>query len=151
MLNEQISKAAEIKVVYKTKVKASDRPVITCSQNAVEVLRPFYEDYMELKEAFHVIYLNRANRVIAVIRISEGSTTATTVDAKHIMQPAILLNATGMILCHNHPSGNLKPSEADNHLTKTMKDICKMFDIQLLDHVILTPESFYSYADEAEI
>lgn len=151
MLNEQISKAAEIKVVYKTKVAASDRPRITCSQNAVDVLRPFYEDYMELKEAFHVIYLNRANRVIAVIRISEGSATATTVDPKHVMQPAILLNATGMILCHNHPSGNLKPSEADNHLTSTMKSICKMFDIQLLDHIILTLESFYSYADEAEI
>lgn len=151
MTPDSISKAAEIKILYKTKVKAADRPKLTGSYEAAQIFRPFFDDYMEYKEAFHVAYLTRENRVLAVIRVSEGGLSSTVVDARQVMQPAILLNAGCMILAHNHPSGNLKPSDADRNLTNKIREAAKLFDIELLDHIILTADSHYSFADDALI
>jgi DNA repair protein RadC len=148
---EQANNIPTIKVTFSHKVKMSEQPKITNSTIAANLFRPFYEDYMEYKEAFHVMYLNRANKVIGIQRTSEGGSTSCVVDVKQVLQPAIMANAAGIILCHNHPSGNLDPSSADIAITAQVKEAAKMFDITILDHIILTSESHTSFADEARL
>lgn len=92
--------------------------------------------------------LNRANKVLGVFEVSTGSTTATVADPKIIFAAAIKANASGIIIAHNHPSGNLSPSQQDIDLTRKVKDGGKILEVQLLDHVIITTESYYSFADE---
>lgn len=141
---------AEVELTYKSNVKASDRPKIVSSKDAVDIFQNcFNQNTIELNEEFWVMYLNRANRVIAVMHLSKGGTTGTVVDAKFIICGLVKLNASSVILCHNHPSGNTKPSAADLRLTKNISEACKLIDCQALDHVIITPENtFYSFADE---
>jgi len=142
---------AEVKLTYTTKVKASDREKITSSEKACQIFRPFFSDIMEYKEAFFVMYLNRANKVLGVIKISEGGCSGTVADGKIIFQGGLLANAQAMILCHNHPSGALIPSEADLKLTSKIVEFGKMIDLPILDHIILTEESYYSFADNNKI
>lgn len=144
-------KVSEVQITYKTKVKPSERPAITTSNDAVKILRPFFEQDMEYKELFYALYMNRANKVLGVVKISEGGTTSTVVDVKMIAQPAIMMHASAAIICHNHPSGNLKPSDADFKLTKTVKEALNLFEIKLLDSIILTSESHTSFADEGNV
>ena len=102
-------------------------------------------------EEFWVLLLNRGNKIIKKVMISEGGIAGTVADPKRIFKTAIENNASSMILCHNHPSGNLKPSEADIKLTKKLKDAGTMLDISVLDHIIIGEEKFYSFADEGLI
>jgi len=148
-----MNKVAEIELTYKTKVNASERETIYGSKNCAAIFKSIeaYEKNMELKEVFYTMYLNRQNKVLAVMKISEGGVTSTVVEVKHVIKPAIDLNATSIILCHNHPSGNLTPSESDKVLTNTIKQAVKLFDIQLLDHIIITEESHFSFADDGLI
>jgi DNA repair protein RadC len=146
-----MEKVAEVQLTYKTKVKPSERAKIQSSVSAVDILRPFYGDDIEYIEKMYVIYLNRANKVLGVNLLSTGGTSGTYCDPKLIFQGAILANASAIILSHNHPSGALKPSEADIQLTKKVKQGCGLFDMALLDHVIVTPEHYYSFADEGII
>jgi DNA repair protein RadC len=147
--NEGLSKAAEIEVVYKSTVKASERPVIKTSSDAVKILRFHWEEgKMELLEQFKVLFLNRANKVLCIYNVSSGGITSTVVDSRLIFGTALKINATAMILCHNHPSGNLKPSKADEELTHKIKEAGKFLDITILDHVIITSEGHLSFADE---
>lgn len=146
-----MEKVAEVQLTYKTKVKPSERVQVKSSINAVDILRPFYGDDIEYIEKMYVIYLNRANKVLGVNLLSTGGTSGTFCDPKMIFQGAILANASAIILSHNHPSGTLNPSEADINLTKKVKQGCELFDMSLLDHVILTPEYYYSFADEGLI
>ena len=99
-------------------------------------------------EQFKVLLLNRANKVLGIFEVSSGGSTGTVADPKLIFAAAIKANACGIILAHNHPSGNLQPSQADIDLTKRMKEGGRLLEIQVLDHIIVTTEGYYSFADE---
>jgi DNA repair protein RadC len=144
-------KVAEVKVVYTTLVKNSDRQKVVSSETAFQILKPFYEEFIDYKELSFVILLNRSNRVIGVNKISEGGFSGTIVDAKMVFQVALLTGASGLILSHNHPSGALKPSESDIRMTKQIREFGKMVDLPILDHLIMTSEGYYSFADEGMI
>lgn len=140
---------AEIQLSYKSNVKPSLRPKITSSRDAHEVLKRVWNDsIIELCEQFKVIFTNRANKVLGVFEVSTGGIAGTVADPKLIFAAALKAGATGLILSHNHPSGNLTPSHADIELTKKIKEGGRLLEIQLLDHIIITSENYYSFADE---
>jgi DNA repair protein RadC len=141
---------AEVELVYRTKVKPADRIKITGSKDLVNCFYQYFEDSIEHVESFYLLLLNRANKVIGIKQISLGGVAGTVADPKVIFQTALKANASGIIVAHNHPSGNTQPSQADIQLTQRLKDAGKLLEIQLLDHVILTSErsSYYSFADE---
>ena len=119
---------------------------ITHSRDAFVFFHSMMED---LKfETFWILLLNRANKIIKPIQISEGGITGTIADPKKIFKIALENSATGIILCHNHPSGNIQPSEADKKLTKKLINAGNFLDIVILDHVIVGEESYFSFADE---
>lgn len=124
----------------------NDLPAITCSRDAYEILGPLLEDLTH--EEFHILLLNRANVVVRRLTISKGGISGTVVDARLIFKPALELLASSVILCHNHPSGKIKPSEADISLTKKLKQAGKMMDVNILDHLIIGHRQYYSFADE---
>ena len=99
-------------------------------------------------EEFHILLLNRANKIIRQFNISEGGVSGTIADPKKIFKLALENNASSMVLCHNHPSGNIKPSNADIKLTKDIKNSGELLEIKILDHVIIGDENYYSFADE---
>ena len=141
--------AAEIQLSYKSTVKPSLRPKISGSKDASQLLLENWDaSKLEFVEQFKVLLLNRANKVLGIFEVSTGSSTGTVADPKLIFAAAIKANACGIILAHNHPSGNLQPSQADIDLTRRMKEGGKLLEIQVLDHVILTNEGYYSFADE---
>lgn len=140
---------SEIALSYKTKVKASARPKITSSKDAYEILKNAWsEDDIEFVEKFKIILLSKANRVLGICEISSGSVCGTVVDPKLVFAAAIKGNASAVILSHNHPSGNLQPSEADKNLTKKLVEGGKILEVQVLDHIIVTTEGHFSFADE---
>jgi len=139
---------AEIQVSYRTTVKASERRKITNSKDSESVFREIWSDSMELKEEFYILLLNRANKVLGWYKVSEGGMSGTVVDPKLIFSTALKGLASSIILSHNHPSGNLKPSEQDITLTKRLKQAGDLLEIPVLDHLILSNEGFYSFADE---
>jgi DNA repair protein RadC len=143
------SRVAEIKLSYRSRVKASDRPKITCSTDCYNILLQSWDKgRIELVEQFKVMFLNRANQVLGILELSTGGIAGTVADPKLIFAAALKACASAIILCHNHPSGNLKPSAADLQLTKKVKEGGNLLDIAVLDHIILTNESYYSLADE---
>lgn len=140
---------AEIQLTYKSNIRPSLRPKITSSRDAYNILIENWDDSkIEFVEQFKVMVLNRANKVLGIWEASTGGVTGTVADPKLIFAAAIKANACGFIVAHNHPSGNLQPSQADIDLTKKMKEGGKLLEIQLLDHVILTTEGYYSFADD---
>lgn len=146
ILSNQI---AEIQLSYRTLVKPSLRPKINSSKEAFEAFQSSWDpSRIEFVEQFKIMLLNRANRVLGILEISSGSSTGTVVDPKLVFVAAIKANACSLILAHNHPSGNLKPSEADISLTRKLKEGGKLLEIQVLDHHILSSEGYYSFADE---
>jgi DNA repair protein RadC len=122
------------------------RPTITCSNDAYQVLQTHMLDLSH--EEFWIIILNRANQVIKVERISSGGVAGTVADPKMIFKTALEHLASAIILSHNHPSGNLKPSQADKDLTVKLREAGKYLDIPVLDHVIFTDKGYLSFADE---
>lgn len=119
---------------------------ITCSKDAVDMLQPHLADLNH--EEFWIILLNKANRLINKKVVSTGGMTGTVVDPKIIFREALEARACAIILGHNHPSGNNKPSEADIQLTKKLREAGKNLEISVLDHVIIAGSTFYSFADE---
>jgi len=143
---------AEIKLSYSGKVKASQRPKVTCSRQVFEVFsQAWSEDRIEFVEDFKVMLLSRANRVLGIVNISSGGTAGTVVDVKLVLAAALKSNSSSIVLAHNHPSGNLMPSEQDRKLTSRLKDAGRILDIPVLDHLIVTAEGYYSFADEGEL
>ena len=142
------SKLAEIKVAYFTKVKFKDMQKITSSRDCEFVLRNIWSPQLELREEFYLLLLNRANKVVGWHCISQGGLDSTVADIRIIFSITLKCVATGIIVAHNHPSGNLKPSETDIALTRKIKEAGKLLDITLFDHIILTNEGYYSFADE---
>lgn len=131
---------------------AVQKAKITTSRDSYEYFRAiFNEETLEICESFIVIYLNRANITCGYFRASQGGITGTVVDHRLIFKKALDCYATSMILAHNHPSGNLKPSDADITLTKKIAEAGKIMDIRVFDHLIISPEGYYSFADEGLI
>lgn len=142
-------RASEVQVVYKTKVKASERCQIYSSKDLYNLLIKFYdENTIEYKESMKIVLLNKSNKVLGVHHLSEGGIDGTYADVRQILQIALLTNSTSIAISHSHPSGNTTPSEADKKLTSAIEQGCKTMNIQLLDHIIVSTESYYSFADE---
>ena len=99
-------------------------------------------------EEFWVIYLNNSNKVLTRQQLSKGGFTGTLVDTRLVLKKALEVSATGLILCHNHPSGKLTPSQSDKNLTKKIIEAGSVMDIKVLDHLIVTEKSYFSFADE---
>lgn len=142
------SNLAEIEIFYRNKVRLSDMEKVAGSRDVYDVLQRIWSDRIEHVEEFMVLCLNRANRVLGWAKISQGGLSGTVADPKLIFQVALKSNACSLILAHNHPSGNLQPSEADIHLTRKLKDAGLMLDLPVLDHLIISSEGYYSFADE---
>jgi DNA repair protein RadC len=147
-LNLLTAQLAEISVSYKSKVKFSEMRTITTSKDAVDVFREVWSNTMEVREEFYILLLNRANKVKAWYRVSEGGVTGTVVDPKMIFSVALKCGACSVIMAHNHPSGATKPSQQDIDLTKKIVSGGKFLEVSVLDHVIMTQETFFSFADE---
>lgn len=139
---------AEIELSYRP--KKSHHPIIKSSSDVYfHILRFFPEETIALQERFVAGYVNRSNRLIGVCNISTGGITGTVADPRLIMAVALKSGATGIILAHNHPSGNPQPSVQDKEITRKLQEACKLLDIVLLDHLILVPqETYFSFADE---
>jgi DNA repair protein RadC len=152
-MNDKVCKIAEVQLSYKSKIKPSDRHKITNSDDACKVfLESWDKGSIEYVEEFKILLLNRANRVLGIANISKGGISGTVTDVRIILQYAIKTCASGIILCHNHPSGNLEPSESDKSITRKIKESCSLFDIQLLDHIIIIAEGkYHSLADNGEL
>ncbi len=151
--NINIRQVSEIKVSYRPRVKAENRYTIQRSQDAYNLLikEAFDPNTIEYKEYVKLISLNRASQVVGITTISEGGINSTVVDVRLILQIALLTHSSAIILAHNHPSGQLFPSSQDDMLTKQVKDAAKIMDITLHDHLIVSSDSYYSYADDGKL
>lgn len=129
--------------------EAHDKKKITSSRDAYELMSASLADLDH--EEFWIILLNRASRVKDKVCISRGGIAGTLVDARLVFKPAIEQLASSLILCHNHPSGNAKPSDADVRLTQTLQQAGNCLDIRIHDHIIFTDNSYYSFADEGKL
>ncbi len=140
---------SEISLTYKRKVKADDRPKVSCSSNAYKLFRENWDNLtINLMEEFKILLLDRNNSCMGIVPISKGGVSGTVVDAKLIFASALKARSCGIILGHNHPSGNLMPSEADKTLTRKLIVAGKYLDIRILDHIIITDEDYFSFADK---
>jgi len=118
---------------------------IKCSKDVADIFQPLLSDLAH--EEFWILFLNRSNKVINRMRLSQGGISGTVTDVRMVMKKAIEYLASGIIVCHNHPSGNLNPSESDSKITSKIKEAGNLMDIQLLDHLIVSDKDYYSFAD----
>jgi DNA repair protein RadC len=143
-MKKQQTTISEVRLVYRANVKASERPQIKCSKDAFDIFMESWDlDSIEHIEEFKLMLMTRSNRVLGISSLSKGGTTGTVVDVKLLLQYTIKSNANAIIICHNHPSGNLQPYKADIVINRQVKDSAKLMDIQLLDHTIIIPEGKY--------
>jgi DNA repair protein RadC len=139
---------AEVELIYKSKVPPSQRRKITNSKDAKEVFMENWNDNtLQFFEEFKILLLNRSNAILGIMSVSKGGISGTVTDVRIILAAALKSNASGLIVCHNHPSGNLNPSESDTKITQKIKEAGNLMDIQLLDHLIINDEDYYSFAD----
>lgn len=128
-----------------------DRVQIRRTEEAVTFIRNFYDSDISIYESSFILLLNRGNYTIGWVKLSQGGITGTVMDEQLVAKIAIDSLAKGVIICHNHPSGNLKPSDGDLHITDLVKRGLNLFGVRLLDHIILTETSYYSFCDEGII
>jgi len=128
-------------VIEKTKISGS--------QDVFDYMQAFISDLQH--EEFWVLYLDRSNKIIEHTKISQGGVAGTVIDVKIILKNAVQKLVSSIIICHNHPSGNLNPSDADIKITKKIADAAKLFDINILDHIIIGDNKYFSFADEGMI
>lgn len=139
---------AEVRLIYSNRVSASDRPQVRSSVDALKLFRESWDkETIELYEECKLMLLNRANKVLGIAQISQGGISGTVTDVRIVLQYALKANASAIVLCHNHPSGNLQPSDADLKITSKLKEAAMIHEINFLDHLIITAGSFYSMAD----
>lgn len=150
-LNLFNSTVAEIEITYRNRVRPDQMRMVTRSQDANDILRDIWSDRMDYIEEFYILLLNRANKVLGFTKISQGGLSGTVVDPKPIFQAALKGNACSIILAHNHPSGNTKPSEADIRITGKVAEAGKFLELAVLDHLILAGDEFFSFADNGMI
>lgn len=137
---------AGLELGRRMEVSDQEQLQLASSEDVANYLKAHLQDYRI--EVFGVIFLNRANRVVHFEIISQGGITATVVDPRVVISKALDHQAVGLILCHNHPSGNLKPSMADKSLTRKLMEAAALFDIRVMDHLIITKNGYTSFADE---
>lgn len=138
-------------IILTLKKNENSEIYISKSTDSYSNLLKIWNDDLELRERFVCIYVNRQNKIIGYYNVSSGGLNGTVVDPKLIFSGALLVGASGVILSHNHPSGNTKPSSADIKITNDMISAGKVLQIQILDHLIITSEGYYSFADEGLI
>jgi len=142
-------KVAEVEISYKPDYKVSERPQISSSNDAFKILIEQWNlGKLGLLEEFKILLLNRRNRVLGVVNISQGGLSGTVADPKVIFAAALKSCASGIILAHNHPSGEIDPSREDIALTNKLKAGAELLDLKILDHLIITRGNFYSFSDE---
>ncbi|WP_298495233.1 DNA repair protein RadC [uncultured Algibacter sp.] len=126
--------------------EALEKKKITSSSSVFELMQPVIGELQH--EEFWIIYMNNSNKVLQKNQLSKGGITGTLVDVRLVLKNALEVGATGLILAHNHPSGTLKPSEADKQITQKLKIAAQSLDIKVLDHLIITEKAYFSFADE---
>ncbi|WP_082868183.1 JAB domain-containing protein [Tenacibaculum ovolyticum] len=139
----------ELTVNYRRTKLASVK--ITSSVDVADFMRNYFDDIMDNHEEVKVLHLNRNNQVVNVHHLSSGSDSSCIVPVKDVLRNALLIKVNGIVLVHNHPSGNLKPSKADIDISKKLKSACDLIDISFFDSIILTRESYYSLADNCDL
>ena len=145
-----MNKIKEIRVSYSSGIK--NKLSIKNSQTSYDLLMSCWSKHtIELQEEFKILLLNRANQVLGIYPLSKGSVSGTLVDPKLVFSVALKCNASAIILAHNHPSGSLNISEADKSITEKLVKAGKYLDIKILDHLIVTKDSFYSFSDEGNL
>lgn len=146
---EQLSIVAEVTLSYLPKIRPSQRPTVKTSSDVYDVLVGFWNmDQIELRESFCVILLNTKNRVLGIVELSNGGFSSTVADVRMVFSVALKACATSIVVAHNHPSGNLKPSHADITLTNRLVSAGKILELPVQDHLILSSEGYVSLADE---
>jgi DNA repair protein RadC len=149
-MKKTLLNVSEIKVAYST--NNTPKVKIKSGEDAYHVLLASWDmNTIELQEEFKVLLLNRSNEVLGIYPLSKGGITGTVVDQRLIFAVALKCNATGIIMSHNHPSGKLLPSEADITLTKSIGKCAELLEINLLDHLIITKNGFYSFSNEGKL
>lgn len=145
---EKSNMLAEVELIYKSKIKPSEMPKIEQSGDIAEYLRTIWnEGRIDHVEEFIVLMLNKGMKITGWVKISQGGQDGTVCDPKLIFCAALLHNANSIVLSHNHPSGNLTPSNPDIQITQKIKNAGTMLDIKVLDHIIITNEGHYSFSD----
>ncbi|CAM4304397.1 DNA repair protein RadC [Pedobacter westerhofensis] len=148
-MTQKTFKVAEVEISYRPDYKVSERPQISKSNDAYYILiQQWSMDKIELLEEFKILLVNRRNRVLGVVEISQGGLSGTIADPKVIFAAALKSCASGVILAHNRPSGELDPSREDIALTNKIKAGAEVLDLKVLDHLIISKDSYYSFADE---
>jgi len=122
---------------------------IKCSKDVADIFQPILADLPY--EEFWILFLNRSNKIIGRMKLSQGGISGTVTDVRMVMKKAIEYLASGIVVCHNHPSGNLNPSESDSKITRKIKEAGDLMDIQLLDHLIISEKDYYSFADNGAL
>lgn len=141
---------AEIKVSYST--NQSKGIVLNNSKDTYNLIMSKWDkDIIEFQEECKVILVNRANHILGMLPLSKGGLSGTVVDIRIILSVALKCHASGIFLVHNHPSGNLKPSESDKNITRKLKEACILLDITLVDHLIITKTGYFSFADDGSL
>lgn len=141
----------KLRIVYSKKQNPSDRLKITSSSDAYKILQEIWSKQIETREEMIILLLDRSNHILGYHILSMGGITGTVADLRLLFSVALKSLSTSFILAHNHPSGNLNPSQADIDLTRKIKEAGKIMDIQLLDHLIMTKNEYYSFADEGSL
>lgn len=142
---------AEIEVNYRPKYIVKDRPVIKTSKDSYTLLKDVWQEDIQLRERINIIYLNTANNVLGVWEAFSGGIAGTVGDVRLVFATALKLHANSIIISHNHPSGSLKPSNPDIRITKRFQEAGKILDVPVLDHLIITTDGYFSFADEGLI
>jgi len=151
LLSTELLGSSKIEIHYK-RPHVLEMHHITCAEDVDTILRKYINpQQLDLRECFWVILLTNANRVLAISKVATGTSRGVQTNLKYIFQLALLTNASAIIVAHNHPSGNLNFSKRDISETKKLQRLAKLMDVTLLDHIIITSESFVSFAQEGEI
>lgn len=152
LVNEGLTKMQAVRVIAcnnysnrKASSIAEERSQIKSSKDVSDVFQPLLSDLEH--EEFWVLFLNRSNKVLGKMKLSQGGISGTVTDVRIILKRSLEYLASGIIVCHNHPSGNLNPSESDTKITQKIKEAGNLLDIQLLDHIIVSEKDHYSFAD----
>lgn len=147
---KQKSQVSEIQVSYTPNLLV-DMSIKNSKKSFELILNEWEQETLQMQEEVKILLLNKSNKVLGIYSLAKGGLTSCIVDVRIILSIALKTLATGIILFHNHPSGNLKPSKADLDITKKLKNSCDLLDISLLDHLIITKDNYFSFADEGLI
>ena len=150
---QDLLKVAEVEISYKNHPDLLQRPIVAETNDILNVIRNVesMQKNIDYKEIFYAIYVNQGGRVLSVGKVGEGTTTSCPANVREIIQSALLQNATGLVICHNHPSGSPDPSPQDLQITRLINEAAKLLQIRLLDSLIITSFNYFSFAERGLI